>query len=149
MGRKSTFEYADNWRLTCIFGLRLMPFCSCNPFHGKAAAVHHVKYKRGLLRRLLGIFLFHAPRKSVSGCEIIGYDAFPICENCHHNVYGRSDRPSSLHYIKAWKQLGGLENHNVASVAWRLRFKFWFWVAVLWLGRGLFGLFKKRKRKKL
>ncbi|MFN6474444.1 MAG: hypothetical protein RMY36_032840 [Nostoc sp. SerVER01] len=74
-------------------GLRLMPFCTCNPMHGRAVYVHHVKYSRSPLRRLLGILLFHAPRKSLSGCEIIGYDAFPVCENCHHNVYGRSDRP--------------------------------------------------------
>ncbi|MFN6474372.1 MAG: hypothetical protein RMY36_032465 [Nostoc sp. SerVER01] len=168
MGRaKTTFEYADNWRLTCRRGLRLMPFCTCNPFHGRAVYVHHVKYSRSPLRRLLGIFLFHLPKKSVSGFEIIGYDAFPVCEKCHHNGYGRSTQSSSLHYTggakrpnpKAgkygepaeieeppkWKQLSGLDSHNVASVAWRLRIKFCFWVIVLHLGRAIIKLFKRRK----
>lgn len=142
---KTTFEYADNWRSTCKRGLKLMPFCTCNPFHGRAVYVHHVKYSRSPLRRLLGIFLFHSPRKSVSGCEIIGYDAFPVCENCHHNVYGRSDRPNSVHYTKVWIQLGGLDNHNISSFAWRLRIKFWFWVIVLHLGRTIIKLFKRKK----
>jgi hypothetical protein len=146
MPSKTTFEYAENWRLTCRRGLRLMPFCTCNPMHGRAAVVHHVKYRRSFVRRLLGMFLFHSPRATVSGREIIGYDAFPICENCHHNVYGRSDRPNSVHYTKVWKQLGGLDNHNVPSLAWRLRFKFWFWVIFLRTGRFLVSLFRKKGR---
>ncbi|WP_157816491.1 hypothetical protein [Nostoc flagelliforme] len=89
------------------------------------------------------MLLFHNPRATVSGREIIGYDAFPICESCHHNNYGRSDRPNSVHYTKVWKQLGGLDNHNVSSLAWRLRFKFWFWVIVLRSGRCLFSLFRR------
>lgn len=147
MGRiKTEFEYAGNWRSNCNKGLRLMPFCTCNPMHGRAVVVHHVKYKRSPVRRILGVFLFHSPKETVSGREIIGYDAFPICENCHHNVYGRSSYPDSVHYTKVWKQLGGLDSHNVSSVAWRLRFKFWFWVIVLRVGRCLFSLFRKRKK---
>jgi hypothetical protein len=89
---KTTFEYAENWRLTCRRGLRLMPFCTCNPMHGRAVVVHHVKYKRSPIRRLLGLLLFHSPRRTVSGREIIGYDAFPLCENCHHNNYAPGER---------------------------------------------------------
>lgn len=147
MGRvKTEFEYASNWRSRCNAGLRLMPFCTCNPLHGRAVTVHHVKYKRSPLRRILGMLLFHSPRLTVSGREIIGYDAFPLCENCHHNVYGRSNHSSSVHYTKVWKQLGGLNNYNVGWFAWRLRFKFWFWVIVLRIGRKIFSMFRRKKK---
>ncbi|MFN6475295.1 hypothetical protein [Nostoc sp. DedQUE07] len=143
---KTEFEYASNWRSYCNAGLRLMPFCTCNPMHGKAVTVHHVKYKRSFLRRILGMFLFHSPKKSVSGREIVGYDVFPLCENCHRNSYGKSSYPGSVHYTKVWRQLGGLNSHNVPSLAWSLRFKFWFLVIVLQLGRLLISLFRNAKK---
>lgn len=142
---KTEFEYSKNWQSICKKGLRLMPFCTCNPMHDRAVIVHHVKYKRSLIRRILGMLLFHFPRKTVSGREIIGYDAFPLCEKCHHNGYGRSSHPNSVHYTKVWRQLGGLNSHNIPTFAWCLRFKFWFWVIVLQSGRFLVSLFVKAK----
>lgn len=154
MARKKTkteFEYASNWRSTCRKVHWLMPFCTCNPMHGRGVYIHHTKYRRGPLRRILGLLLFHAPKKSVSGVEIVGYDVFPLCEACHRNAYGRSTDPNSVHYTgednPKWIQLGGLDSHNTDCFAWRLRLKFWFWVTVLRLGRVLLRLFRKPKKR--
>lgn len=130
MSNDQIFEYAGNWKRTCKNALKILPRCTCNPLH-KASVVHHLKYRRSLLRRVLGLFLLHAPKKSVSGLEIIGWDCIPVCTNCHQNVYGSSFNPCSVHYIKKWKQEKvALNNHNVWWFALELRIKFWLWTLV-------------------
>lgn len=148
------FVYASNWRKTCIHTLTIMPRCVCNPVH-KASVVHHLKYKRSLLRRLLGCILLHNPfQVSVSGYEITGWDIVPICCACHENSYGRSLNSQSVHYIKVWIQKGGLRNRNTYLMQAKLRFLFWFWVLLFIPFKILFlcchpskKLLKKRTRR--
>ena len=127
---KTEFEYAANWRSHCRKTLKLMPRCTCNPLH-KASIVHHLKYKRSLLRRFAGCLLLHNPlQASVSGYEIPGWDIVPVCVICHENSYGRSLNPHSVHHAKIWKQKGGLNNRNTFFFMWKIRFLFWFWVGL-------------------
>ena len=139
---RTEFVYADNWRATCRRTYQLLPRCTQNPFH-KAAVIHHLKYKRSLLRRILGILLLHPPKKSVSGLEICGWDCLPLCLACHENHYGRSANPKSVHYTKVWVQRGGLDNHNVCWLQWKLRVQFWVWVILFNIGKLLFFALKK------
>lgn len=122
------FQYHRNWRNKANLTRRIQPLCTNNPLHGKADSVHHLKYKRSPLRRFLGIFLFHFPSVSVSGYEIPGYDCVPVCNHCHQNYYGRGSDRHSVHHPSIWKQVGGMNNHQTASKAWELRFKFWMLV---------------------
>jgi hypothetical protein len=141
--KPTTFEYADNWRITCRRTYQLLPRCTQNPLH-KACYIHHLKYKRSLLRRILGIFLLHPPCSSVSGFEIIGWDVVPLCHICHDNNYGRSHDRRSVHYVGVWRQYGGLDNHNVAWFRWKLRMQFWIWTVVFQISKLLFfTLFKE------
>jgi hypothetical protein len=55
------FEYASNWSITCRRVRSLQPRCTNNPWHGRATVVHHLHYRRSLLRRILGMFLLHFP----------------------------------------------------------------------------------------
>lgn len=119
------FEYAPNWRAICQRTYKLQPRCTNNPFHGQADVVHHLKYKRSILRRVLGIFLLHSPKASVSGFEIPGWDIVPVCDRCHNNHYGRSSDKRSVHHFSSWIQKGGLNNHQTCLKAWELRIKFW------------------------
>ncbi|MBD2531916.1 hypothetical protein H6G97_20935 [Nostoc flagelliforme FACHB-838] len=125
--RKSVtkFEYASNWSRICRQVYKLQPRCSNNPLHGRATVVHHLHYRRSLLRRILGICLLHFPSASVSGYEIPGWDCINVCYRCHNNYYGRSIDPASVHHSSVWVQLGGLKNHQVWIKAWELRIKFW------------------------
>jgi hypothetical protein len=132
--KKTEFVYADNWRLTCRRTYQLLPRCVCNPLH-KAVNIHHLKYKRSIPRRLLGMLLLHPPRKSVSGFEIPGWDCVPVCEKCHENYYGRTVARHSVHCVDVWIQRGGLDNHNIWWFAWKLRIKFWIWALLFQLGR--------------
>ncbi|MCC5619206.1 hypothetical protein LC605_29845 [Nostoc sp. CHAB 5836] len=118
------FEYASNWSITCRRVYKLQPHCTNNPWHGRATVVHHLKYKRSLLRRILGIFLLHFPRASVSGYEIPGWDCVGVCNSCHENYYGRSSSRTSVHYHQVWVQKGGLDNHQTFIKATLLRIKF-------------------------
>lgn len=122
--KTTSFQYSLQWRSKCRRTYQLFPRCICNPFH-KATAVHHIQYKRSFLRRILGLLLLHSPRRSLSGLEIPGWDIVPVCNYCHTNNYGRSLNKNSVHYVKVWKQLGGLNNHNTFLFAWKLRIKFW------------------------
>ncbi|MBO3463675.1 hypothetical protein G7B40_040385 [Aetokthonos hydrillicola Thurmond2011] len=131
--RITTFVYAENWRRTCAKTYQLLPRCTQNPLHGRAQVIHHLKYKRSFTRRILGIFLLHPPKKSVSGLEIIGYDIIPLCNACHENSYGRTLNKKSVHYTGVWKQKGELNNHNVAWFAWKLRAQFWLWAILFFL----------------
>lgn len=131
------FEYADNWRITCRRTYELLPRCTCNPLH-KADRIHHLKYKRSLLRRFLGLVLLHPPHKSVSGLEIPGWDCVPVCQSCHENSYGRSSNRRSVHYVGVWVQLGGLDNHNAWWFAWLLRIKFWTWTIIFNISKLIF-----------
>lgn len=131
MAENTSFEYGKNWRQTCKVTLKLMPRCTCNPLH-KASIVHHLHYKRSLLRRLLEVFILRNPfNASVSGLEIPGWDIIPVCANCHDNHYGRSLDPRSVHYKKVWIQKGGLNNHNTMLFKIEMRIKFWLWVLLL------------------
>jgi hypothetical protein len=106
--RKSltSFEYARNWSITCRRVYRLQSRCTNNPWHGKATIVHHLHYRRSLLRRILGMFLLHFPHTSVSGYEIPGWDCVGVCSRCHENYYGRSSSRTSVHYHQVWVQKG-------------------------------------------
>lgn len=127
------FKYHPNWPTKAKKTRRIQPWCANNPFHTHATIVHHLHYKRSLLRRLLGIFLLHNPFDvSVAGYEIPGWDIVPVCEVCHENYYGRSMNPSSLHNTRLWVQKGGLNNHQVWWKAYHLRFNFF----ILWVLRG-------------
>jgi hypothetical protein len=130
--RISTFVYADNWRRTRALTYKLLPRCTQNPFH-KATVIHHLKYKRSFVRRVLGIFLLHPPKKSVSSFEIPGWDCIPLCNVCHENSYGRTSNKKSVHYTGVWKQRGELDNHNVTWFAWKLRIQFWLWAFIFLL----------------
>jgi hypothetical protein len=145
---KTEFEYASNWQNTRRKTLKLMPRCTCNPLH-KASIVHHLKYKRSLLRRLFGCFLLHNPfQASVSGYEILGWDIVPVCSSCHENSYGRSLNHKSVHYTKVWKQKGGLNNHNTFFFTWKMRFLFWIWISLLMPLRCCHQLMKSLKKEK-
>jgi hypothetical protein len=120
----TSFEYASNWSSTCRRVYKLQPCCTNNPKHGKAKVVHHLHYRRALLRRILGMFLLHFPHVSVSGYEIPGWDCVGVCKNCHQNYYGRSGNRSSVHYHQVWVQRGGLNNHQTWLKATSLRIKF-------------------------
>lgn len=134
----TTFEYALNWKSTCNRTYQLLPRCTQNPLHGEAHCIHHIKYKRSWFRRILGMLLFHFPKKSVSGLEIIGWDVVPLCYGCHFNAYGRTTARRSVHYVAVWRQLGALENHNVWWFAWKLRLQFWLWASLFQLYKLLF-----------
>jgi hypothetical protein len=121
----SSFVYAKNWHKTCKKTVAILPLCTCNPLHKDKIVIHHLKYKRSLLRRFLGMFLLHNPLKvSVSGYEIPGWDVIPVCEKCHENSYGRSLSKRSVHNTSVWIQKGGLNNHNKLFFAMKLRLKF-------------------------
>ena len=126
---RESFYYHPAWYRKAEQCKSIQQWCTNNPFHGKANIVHHLKYKRSWLRRLLGIFLLHNPfQASVSGYEIPGWDIVPVCSRCHHNHYGRSSSPISLHNGNVWIQEGGLNNRQVWWKAWELRIKFLiFW----------------------
>jgi hypothetical protein len=126
------FQYA-NWSSTAAKTKRLQPFCSNNPFHGRASTVHHLKYRRSLFRRILGLFLLHKPCKSVAGREIPGYDVVTVCDHCHANNYGHGLHGRSLHHKSVWikVKLNTLNNHQIWWKAWELRIKFWVIAIVL------------------
>lgn len=140
--KPTTFKYADNWRSTCRRTYTLLPRCTQNPLH-KACYIHHLHYKRSILRRILGLLLLHPPYKSISGFEIPGLDIVGLCEKCHENSYGRTTNPRSVHYVGVWKQLGGLENHNVGWFKWKLRAQFWVWTILFQLAKFIFFTFVK------
>lgn len=126
------FEYHPNWMITVRKTHRLQPMCTNNPFHGKATVVHHLKYRRSLLRRILGMFLLHKPVKSVSGHEIPGWDVVTVCEYCHANSYGYGLHGRSLHHKSVWIKSGErYGNRQVWWKAWELRLKFWCLATVL------------------
>jgi len=108
----------------------MQPLCTNNPFHGDAQIVHHLHYRRSLLRRTLGLLLLNLPVKSISGFEIPGFDIVPICKECHQNSYGTSKSRRSLHYHKIWIQRGGIDNHQHWFTAWRLRIN--YFILFLW-----------------
>ena len=137
-----SFQYPDNWNRVKKSAYRLQPLCTVNPFHGKASVVHHLKYKRSLLRRFLGLFLLHRPTKSVSGFEIPGYDVVTVCKHCHANDYGYGSHRRSLHYKTVWIKKGGINNYQVWYKALELRLKFWVLATVL---RVWFWCFKRNK----
>jgi hypothetical protein len=124
---KTTYNYPDNWVAIKKQTLRKVSRCVNNPAHrNRKLIVHHLKYKRSWLRRLLGVFLLHNPfQASVSGYEIPGWDIVTVCEHCHENSYGKSLNRNSVHYTKHWIQKGGLNNRQILSKAWELRIKFW------------------------
>jgi hypothetical protein len=138
---KHGFQYAPNWTSTVARTHRLQPLCTNNPFHGKATVVHHLKYRRSIMRRILGLFLLHKPCKSVSGREIPGYDVVTVCEFCHANAYGYGLHERSLHHKSVWVKAksekgklsgkgkkgsyDGLGNRQVWWKCWELRVKFW------------------------
>ncbi len=119
------FKYASNWGRISRCACRIQPRCTNNPLHGRATIVHHLKYKRSLLRRILGMFLLHSPKRSVAGFEIPGWDIVTVCVDCHHNGYGRTRDTRSVHHPSVWKQVGGINNHQTSFKAWELRIKFW------------------------
>lgn len=119
--RKDAFRYSQDWHTKAHRIIKDKPLCANNPMHGEAEIVHHLHYKRSLLRRLLGMLLLNPPKKSISGFEIPGFDIVPVCKQCHKNNYGSSKDPNSVHYYKIWKQGGGLDNHQTFFTAWRLR----------------------------
>jgi hypothetical protein len=126
----TTFNYADNWNQTKAKTYKMVNRCTQNPLHNGKTVVHHLKYKRGLVRRFLGIFLLHNPfQVSVSGLEIPGWDIVPVCTCCHENSYGRSLNKKSVHGKGNWIQKGGLDNRNTVGKMWELRIKF----LILWL----------------
>ncbi len=131
------FEYANNWPRTCERTRALLPRCTVNPLL-PAQCVHHLKYKRSLLRRILGWILFRHPlEKSVSGYEIPGWDCVTVSNHNHHNHYGRSNKPNSVHYSGVWVKHQGhpIDNHQVWWKAWELRLRFWVLVLLFhhWL----------------
>jgi hypothetical protein len=127
----SSFTYGDNWEKKKRFCKCLYNRCTQNPIHSGNIAIHHLKYKRSIPRRILGIFLLHNPFKaSVSGLEIPGWDIVPVCSECHENAYGRSLSSRSVHCKGKWIQKGGLENRNTFITAWKLRIMFVFWAMI-------------------
>lgn len=130
MKQERSFKYAKNWNKKARYTIKIQPLCSNNPFHGKAEIVHHLHYRRSLLRRLLGVFLLNVPNKSISGYEIPGFDVVSICKNCHKNNYGKSKNNQSLHNSRVWVQQGGLDNHQRFFTAWRLRLN--YFILVVW-----------------
>lgn len=135
---KTTFTYSPDWDTIRRRTLRLQPRCTVNPMH-KATIVHHVKNKRSLIRRIIGLLLLHPPKKTVSGFEISGWDVVSVCEKCHQNHYGRGSHHASVHHPSVWVQRGGLDNSNVWWFRIELRIRFWaiaFGVAVGRLLRG-------------
>jgi 5-methylcytosine-specific restriction endonuclease McrA len=125
--KKSTYTYPENWYSTKQKTLKIVDCCCNNPIHKGSLVMHHLKYRRSLIRRLLGIFLLHDPFKvSVSGLEIPGWDIVPVCERCHDNHYGRSKFESSVHHRKHWLQRGGLDNQQRFFKMVELRLKFLF-----------------------
>lgn len=127
------FEYAENWGAIALYTRWLLPRCTVNPFL-PAQCVHHLKYKRSLLRRILSwLFFRHSLGKSVAGYEIPGWDCIPVSDHNHHNHYGLSGKPHSVHYSKVWRQHQGrpINNYQVAWKAWELRLRFWVLV-LLW-----------------
>ncbi|BBD63352.1 hypothetical protein NIES2109_62020 (plasmid) [Nostoc sp. HK-01] len=122
------FKYAEDWHNRARLTRQIQPLCTNNPFHGHATIVHHLYYRRSLLRRILGIFCLHFPYASISGCEIPGIDIVPVCDLCHQNYYGRSGERASVHHPSIWKQNGGINNRQVESKVWELRLKFWLLV---------------------
>lgn len=130
---RATFTYSPAWDTMRRRTLLMQPRCTVNPFH-KATVVHHVKNKRSLPRRILGLLLLHPPKKTVSGFEILGWDVVSVCEKCHQNHYGRGSLNASVHRTSVWIQRGGLDNANVWWFRWELRIRFWiiaFGVAVV------------------
>lgn len=132
-----SFQYAANWTSTAARTHRLQPLCTNNPLHGKATVVHHLKYRRSLVRRILGLFLLHSPCKSVSGREIPGYDVVTVCDHCHANAYGHGLHKRSLHHKSVWIKYkstegsyDGLGNRQIFWKCWELRVKFWVLVLI-------------------
>jgi len=119
----NSFDYS-HWSSTKHRVYKLQPLCTNNFLHGKASVVHHLKYKRSPLRRLLEMLLLRFPRKSVAGYEIPGWDVVTVCNRCHQNYMGRSEYKSSLHHSSVWIQKGGLDNHQSRLKMWELRIKF-------------------------
>jgi hypothetical protein len=133
---KAGFQYHPNWYSKAQKTKRIQKWCTNNPYHNHATIVHHLHYKRSLLRRVLGMFLLHNPfQVSISGYEIPGWDIVPVCEVCHDNHYGRSSSPISLHNGHLWVQRGGLGNYQVWWKACQLRFNFF----ILWVLGGCKG----------
>lgn len=122
---KIKFDYSPNWRMTCLRTYSLQPRCTNNPLHGEADVVHHLKYKRSIIRRILGLLLLHRPYPSVSGFEIPGWDIVTVCDRCHMNYYGKSGDKRSLHHPSVWRKIGGIENRQTWRKTWELRIKFW------------------------
>lgn len=116
---KTTFQYSDNWHTKAKLTTYLLPRCVC--CMKPAQAVHHMKYRRSIPRRILGLFLLHNPHSSVSGYEIPLWDVIPVCHRHHDNHYGISNNPHSVHYHKIYKQRGGLNNGNTPIFTWRMR----------------------------
>ena len=128
--KQEHFKYSENWHSKAKHTTKMQPLCTNNPFHGEAHIVHHIHYRRSLLRRTLGLLLLNLPTKSISGFEIPGFDIVPICKECHQNSYGISKSRRSLHYHKIWIQRGGLDNHQHWFTAWRLRIN--YFILFLW-----------------
>ncbi|MBD2505333.1 hypothetical protein [Anabaena azotica] len=128
MNKSPQFKYAEGWHTRSRLTRQIQPLCTNNPFHGRATIVHHLYYRRSLIRRILGIFFLHFPHASISGCEIPGIDIVPVCDRCHQNFYGRSGERCSVHHPSVWKQKGGINNRQVELKVWELRIKFWLLV---------------------
>lgn len=132
----STFTYAKNWESKKKICKNIYCKCTQNPIHSGTIAIHHLKYKRSIIRRIFGIALLHNPlQASVSGLEIPGWDIVPVCSECHENSYGRSLSSRSVHCKGKWIQKGGLENRNSFLTTWKLRIMFVIWASI-------FNLFK-------
>lgn len=124
----TTYKYPANWKSICSSTYRLNSRCVVNPLR-RADCIHHLKYKRSMLRRMLGfLILGHTYEQSVSGYEIPGWDVVSVSSHNHQNGYGRSKNPNSVHYTKIWVQLGGLHSRNTFLFAWKLRLSFWILV---------------------
>ncbi len=111
----------------------MQPRCTNNPLHGKATIVHHLKYKRSIFRRVLGLLLIHSPKASIAGFEIPGWDVVGVCARCHSNTYGRSSDKCSVHHKSVWLKPGGINNRQTFLKKWELRIKFF----VLWVFGGI------------
>lgn len=146
------FDYSDNWEEICLKAKAINPRCTINPFL-PAQVVHHLKYTRSWLRRILGyLFLGHDFGASVSGYEIPGWDCITVSKHNHHNHYGRSSRRHSVHYTGRASEEGGtkkdavwvqhrnhpIDNHQTRCKMWELRLRFWivalfyhFWLVIV------------------
>jgi len=135
-----TFDYSPVWvshtRPKC---LKLCDRCCLHPWK-EAKIVHHLKYKRSNLRIILGyIFLGHDFGRSISGYEIPGWDIVPVSTDAHHNSYGASSSPNSVHFTGTnphWiKHPHSIDNHQSFKMKWRLRITFFLliggWVVLI------------------